>query len=387
MPQPTVMIVDDDANSRAVLCDVLGGEPYTLLEAGDGQHALELANNELPDLILLDIMMPGMDGNLVLHKLKEQEKTRSIPVIMVTALNLDTQVSVCLDDGAVDHICKPFSSMVVRSRVRAALRSRALAAGDKPPAAKQGKVLGFIGVKGGVGTTTVAVNVALALLKTKKTVAAAEIRSHAGTVAAQLGASSSLNSGLLLRYEHPGDINPRTLNKFLTNHPTGLRLLLAPPDVDEEREITGQQAEEIVKGLASMVDYVVADIPSSPAKVAKAALRCCQFVALVVELESTSLAAAPAMLKALDSWGVGGPLVGAVLVHHLADTSAVTVGYARSHLACPLVGVIPPAPDLCAQALRSGSPLVLSNPDSLCAVALDELAGRLAAEHISALAF
>ena len=108
------MIVDDDANSRAVLCDVLGGEPYTLLEAADGQHALELANSELPDLILLDIMMPGMDGDIVLHKLKEQEKTRSIPVIMVTALNSDTQISVCLDNGAVDHICKPFSSMVVR---------------------------------------------------------------------------------------------------------------------------------------------------------------------------------------------------------------------------------------------------------------------------------
>ena len=121
------MIVDDDANSRAVLCDVLGGEPYTLLEAADGQQALELANKELPDLILLDIMMPNMDGGLVLHKLKEQEKTRAIPVIMVTVLNSDTHVFVCLNDGAADHICKPFSSMVVRARVRAALRSRSQA--------------------------------------------------------------------------------------------------------------------------------------------------------------------------------------------------------------------------------------------------------------------
>jgi len=153
------LIVDDDANSRAVLCDVLSGEPYILLEAANGQHALELAHNEPPDLILLDIMMPGMDGLGVLHKLKKQEKTRPIPVIMVTALNLDSQVSVCLDGGAVDHIGKPFSSMVVRSRVRAALRSRALAAGDKLLDAMQGEVLGFIGVKGGVGTTTVVVNV------------------------------------------------------------------------------------------------------------------------------------------------------------------------------------------------------------------------------------
>ena len=127
MPQPKVMIVDDDANSRAVLCDVLGGEPYTLLEAADGQRALELASKELPDLILLDMMMPKMDGNLVLHKLKEQEKTLAIAVIMVTALNSGMQVSVCLNDGAVDHICKPFSSMVVRARVLRGPASRSQA--------------------------------------------------------------------------------------------------------------------------------------------------------------------------------------------------------------------------------------------------------------------
>ena len=144
MRRPIVIIVDDDANSRAVLCDVLGGEPYTLLEAVDGQDALELANREMPDLILLDVLMPGMDGLGVLHRLKEQEKTRSIPVIMITALNLDAQVSVCLDGGAADHICKPFSGIVVRSRVRAALRSRALAAGYNTPRAKQGKGLGLL---------------------------------------------------------------------------------------------------------------------------------------------------------------------------------------------------------------------------------------------------
>jgi pilus assembly protein CpaE len=177
------------------------------------------------------------------------------------------------------------------------------------------------------------------------------------------------------------------LSKFLTNHPTGLRLLLAPPDMDEQREITGQQAEEIVKGLASMVDYVVLDLPANPSKGVKAAVRCCQFVSMVVELESTSLAADPAMHKALDSWGVGGTLVGAVLVHHVLDASSMTEGYVRSQLACPLVGTIPSAPDLCVQALRSGVPLVLSHPDSICAGMLGELARNLAAAHVSASVF
>jgi DNA-binding response OmpR family regulator len=137
--QLKIMIVDDDANSRAVIRDSLSSEPYALLEASDGHQALYLAGAEQPDLILLDIMMPGMEGDIVLHKLKEQEATRSIPVIMVTALHADNQISVCLDDGAVDHICKPVSGVVLRSRVRAALRAHGRVAEDKPSAAAQGQ--------------------------------------------------------------------------------------------------------------------------------------------------------------------------------------------------------------------------------------------------------
>jgi pilus assembly protein CpaE len=306
---------------------------------------------------------------------------------MVTALHSDAQVSACLDDGAVDHIRKPFSSMVVRARVRAALRSRDLAAGDKPRTPKQGRVLGFMGVKGGVGTTTIAVNVALVLCKEGREVAVAELTPYAGAIATQLGVSSSPNIEPLLRHEHPGAITSETLSRCLTNHPTGLRLLLAPPNMDEPCEMTGQQVEAIVNGLASMVDYVVLDIPSHSVMVAKAALRCCQFVAIVVEWELTSLASAPAMFKALDYWGIGGTSVGVVLIQRIPDTATMTAEYVRSHLARPLVGVIPSASDLCAQALQSGSPLVLSHPDSVCAAAFDELAERLAAEHVSAFVF
>ncbi|MBN2217940.1 MAG: response regulator [Pirellulales bacterium] len=138
MSQAKVLIVDDNAHVRAVLRDVLGGEPYALLEAADGEQALQLADEQQPDLILLDIMMPGIEGDIVLRKLKERENTRSIPVIMVTALDSDEQVAVCLDDGAADHIGKPFSSMVLRSRVRAALRDRVMSDADAQPAAEQG---------------------------------------------------------------------------------------------------------------------------------------------------------------------------------------------------------------------------------------------------------
>lgn len=131
MNQPTILIVDDDDNNRGVLSDALGGEPYRLLEAVDGQQALDIANEELPDLILLDVLMPGMDGLATLRNLKTQRTTRHIPVIMLSALNMDSQIFVCLDEGAIDHIVKPFSGLVVRARVRAALRNHLSAAAEK----------------------------------------------------------------------------------------------------------------------------------------------------------------------------------------------------------------------------------------------------------------
>ena len=386
MNQPTILIVDDDDNNRGVLCDALGGEPYRLLEAADGQQALDIANKELPDLILLDVLMPGMDGLATLHKLKSQKMTGHIPVIMVTALSLDSQISLCLDGGAIDHIVKPFSGLVVRARVRAALRNRPPAASENQ-GTQRGKVLGFIGAKGGVGTTTTALNVALALVAPERPVAVVEMRSYLGSVAQQLGVTASLNIEPLLPCLNPGDINSRTLSKCLGRHPTGLQLLLAPHSFNDRQEIAPQQAEDILKALSSMAEYVIVDFPCQPTQTVRAGLRCCNFVVLAVELDAVCLASAQAMLKGLDSWGVSGVSVGAVLLHRPVGVPTITVSHARMHLNCRIIGVIPPEQDLTAAAGKIGQPLVLSHPESTAAVALTELATRLTADQVPALAF
>jgi CheY-like chemotaxis protein/MinD-like ATPase involved in chromosome partitioning or flagellar assembly len=387
MNQATILIVDDDENNRTVLCDALGGEPYALLEAVDGTQALEMARKELPDLVLLDVMMPNIDGAVVLQTLKSHESTRHIPVIMVTALNMESQISMCLDRGAIDHIAKPFSALLVRARVRAALRDRTPAAAGTQCPRKPGKLIGFIGAKGGAGTTTLAVNTALALAGPQRSVVLAELRSCMGTVAQQLGLTPAINLRPLLDSEEAGAINARTLSRCLTPHATGLKLLLAPPIFGDQRDLTPQQAEDILKVLAGMADCVVVDFPALTSNSTMAALRCCNFVALTVEREATSLASAQAMLKGLASCGLAGDLVGAVLVNHAATDSPLSVAHVRTQLTCPIVGVVPPAAKLCRAALKTGQPLVRSQPESNVAAALTELAARLMADQAPAMAF
>ncbi len=121
---PRVLIVDDQENNRCVLMDALEDEALTLEEAADGPEALQCVQTSAPDLILLDILMPGMNGIEVCRHLKSDASTSGIPIILVTALGEDGHVIDGLNAGATDYIAKPFAGPVVRARVRAALRSK-----------------------------------------------------------------------------------------------------------------------------------------------------------------------------------------------------------------------------------------------------------------------
>ncbi len=117
-----LLIVDDDPINRQVLRCLFEQEQYRVIEANDGQECLRRAIDDRPDLILLDIMIPGMDGYAVCQALKANENTASIPAILVTALNGSDDETRGLEAGAVDFITKPFNPLVIKARVHAHLQ-------------------------------------------------------------------------------------------------------------------------------------------------------------------------------------------------------------------------------------------------------------------------
>ena len=112
-----VMIVDDTETNIDILVDTLGDQ-YDVRVAMDGETALEDIEEEKPDLILLDIMMPGMDGYQVCEKLKSNPETRNIPIIFLTAMSEVQDEARGLALGAVDYVTKPFSPGLVKARVK-----------------------------------------------------------------------------------------------------------------------------------------------------------------------------------------------------------------------------------------------------------------------------
>ncbi|CAD5379290.1 Two-component system response regulator [Pseudomonas sp. OF001] len=112
-----LLLVDDEPSNLQVLRHILQ-DSYRLLFARDGDKAIELAGREQPDLILLDVMMPGMTGYQVCRALKRDPATRAIPVIFVTALTDTDDEAEGFEAGAVDYITKPVSPLIVKARIR-----------------------------------------------------------------------------------------------------------------------------------------------------------------------------------------------------------------------------------------------------------------------------
>ncbi len=120
--KPVILLVDDEPASLQALEAVLDGQGYTIHLADSGQLALESASNLVPDLILLDVMMPGMDGFEVCHRLREDEDMAEVPIVLVTALDDRESRIQGLESGADDFVSKPFKRAELRARVRTITR-------------------------------------------------------------------------------------------------------------------------------------------------------------------------------------------------------------------------------------------------------------------------
>src|SRR6478735_7029631 len=122
--QPVILTADDDPDIRELLAFRLERSGYTVLQAVDGEEALALALEHTPDLAVLDVMMPKMDGFEVVRRLRAEEATKGMPIIMLTARAQDSDVEEGFDAGADDYLRKPFSPQELRARVQSILGRR-----------------------------------------------------------------------------------------------------------------------------------------------------------------------------------------------------------------------------------------------------------------------
>jgi septum formation inhibitor-activating ATPase MinD len=144
-------------------------------------------------------------------------------------------------------------------------------------------------------------------------------------------------------------------------------------------EIEPDRAEAVIKRLADMADYTIIDLPYHSSRAGQTAIQHCDLVALVVAPDLTCVLSGKVTLELLRSWGVSAGLVGAIIVRREIAARAMKLPEISSQLGCDIIGVMPPAGEVCIVAQERGVPLVFYQPDNIAAVSLSEIATRLVA--------
>jgi DNA-binding response OmpR family regulator len=124
--KPKILVADDEASIRELLEQVLAAEGYTVIVATDGKHALQQTLTHKPDLILLDVRMPRLDGITLCKALRVYKETKNTPIIMLTAFNTREYLEQAMAAGADDFVAKPFELAELKIRVRSMLKLKSV---------------------------------------------------------------------------------------------------------------------------------------------------------------------------------------------------------------------------------------------------------------------
>ncbi len=261
MPEK-ILIIDDDLDTLKLVGLMLQRKGYEILAASDGAQGLREAIAKQPDLILLDVMMPGMDGYQVAKLLRQNAETADIPILMFTAKSqLDDKVT-GFEVGADDYLTKPTHPSELLAHVKALL-ARSPRRRTEADAAPKARVIGVMGVRGGWGATTIAASLAQVIASsTGKRVAVAELQPGRGALAAELGRKEPPTLESLL--EGPAlSITSDKVAQTLVEE-KGLHFLFSSCQPTKTPLLweAEEQMARVVNRLASTMDYLVLDLGS-----------------------------------------------------------------------------------------------------------------------------
>lgn len=254
-----ILIVDDDQNVQRLLQYTLKQEGYDVVVAADGAEGFRLWGAEAPDLILLDVMLPKLDGYQVATKIRTEEgESAHVPIIMLTAEREVEQKVRGLKAGADDYLIKPFHPAELMARIKSLLArfSPKDLMLSRPPL---GRILAFYGAKGGVGTTTIAINAAIALhreLGRKVCLVDGNLQFGDHRVFLDLGLDRKSIVDVVTAPSMDGDL----IRQVMVKHDSGVDLLLAPPSPETAELVRPEHLPAIMEHLRNLYDYVIVDI-------------------------------------------------------------------------------------------------------------------------------
>ena len=357
-----ILVVDDDPNVQRLLQYTLKQEGYDVLVASDGAEGFRLYDVESPDLILLDVMLPKLDGYQVAEKIRAEEVgSRHVPIIMLTAEREVEQKVRGLRAGADDYLIKPFHPAELLARIKSLLarfapRDVLLA---RPPL---GRILAFYGAKGGVGTTTIAINAAIALhreLGRKVCLVDGNLQFGDHRVFLDLGLDRKSIVDVVTAPSIDGDL----IKQVLVKHDSGIDLLLAPPSPETAELVHSDHLPQIVAILSTLYDYIVIDVDKRLDDINLGVFEAAETVFVVMTADLSCLKNVRLILETMDHLGYPADKVQLVLNRSNAFTG-INVKNAEGALKRTIDHQIVNEYRGAISALNTGAPFMFGKADS-----------------------
>jgi DNA-binding response OmpR family regulator len=360
----TILVVDDDLDTLTLIGLTLQRRGFTVLKAQSGPEALDRLRTDMPDLVIVDVMMPHMDGYEVCRIIKGDPRTAHLPVVMLTAKAQTASQIEGFRAGAIDYITKPVHPQDLVARIVAVLeRARATQADTGS------SLMVVTGAKGGVGATTLAANLALALAQQHRTLLI-DLETN-GSLAIHLGVDPLQGLTDLVQLES-GPNDSAALDDAITAHPSGLKFIAAT-DLFVEPARIGL----ILNQAANLCEACVVDLGWGVSDVTRLVAQRCKTFIIALDSDRVTLSQANRLLQVLKEAYVPPEAIKLVWINR--QGLAVEPGQLAiaAVVGRPPDLVLGPAADVLYQALDQGQPLVLAHPDHPLAVQLREFAQGL----------
>ncbi|MCL4247624.1 MAG: response regulator [Anaerolineae bacterium] len=376
-----ILVVDDDLDSLKLIGLMLQRNGYEVSAANTGAQALTRAMAEHPDLIILDVMMPDMNGYEVCRRLRLNVETKGIPIIMFTAKTLIDDKVAGFEAGADDYLTKPTHPAELASRVKAILQRTA----QRRHQANMAPTIGVVGAKGGVGVTTLALNMAAARVLAGENAIIADFRPGLGTIGLSLGFPQSQGMANVLQRPHT-EILPRLVEAELVSHASGLRGLLSSAQAQETQiNLSAEAMVAALRCLRQLGRPVIIDLGSGYTPLVSNLQRELDHLLMVIDTNPITSMMAREQLNELHQWsGNDAQRVSVVAVQHGQQGKQLAWQDLERIVGLPIRAAIAPSADLILQAVQARVTPVTFQPGAAFSNQVIKLAEEVSVKALQA---
>jgi pilus assembly protein CpaE len=373
-----ILIVDDDVDTLRLVGIMLQRQGYQIVAATNGQLGLNKAIEEHPDLILLDVMMPDMDGYEVTRRLRANPSTARTPILMFTAKSqLDDKVT-GFEVGVDDYLTKPTHPSELQAHVKALLARTSGGAKADAKKEKRGYVTAVLAARGGLGVSTLALNLSVALFsRTQAQVTLAELIPGKGTLGMDLGVS---NQKALVKFLNgsPAEITSDRVKNALVSHISGIKLLAAsdhPSDIHLINQ--GPQYEALASHLVTLARFIVFDLGSGLHPFTQKLLPFCNDFIILLDGNPNTIQHTKLLIADLLNFGIKKERIIAVLNNRFRSDTQLPTTVVQDKLDHSILVTMTPVPELLTQATRMQTAAILCQPEGVTAKQMQKLAEQI----------